>query len=83
MYMRVYTCVHPQVAGSPDLYPLLVELNPFPTLLACVGHENVDIAADTMELLREMTDAGDTHTHIYTLLAPDCTGTKLTSCQHS
>lgn len=48
----------PQVASSPELYPLLVELNPLPTLLACVGHENTDIAADTLELLRELTDAG-------------------------
>jgi hypothetical protein len=59
---RVCVCARAhQVAGSPDLYPLLVELNPFPTLLACVGHENVDIAADTLELLREMTDTGTTH----------------------
>jgi beta-catenin-like protein 1 len=47
-----------QVASSPELYPLLVELNPLPTLLACVMHENGDIAADTLELLRELTDAG-------------------------
>jgi len=46
------------VAGSPDLYPLLVELNPFPTLLACLSHENTDIAGDTVELLMELTDAG-------------------------
>jgi hypothetical protein len=49
---------HVQVAGSPDLYPVLVELSPFPTLLACLGHENTDIAADTLEVLRELTDAG-------------------------
>uniref|UniRef100_A0A7S3R3A3 Beta-catenin-like protein 1 N-terminal domain-containing protein n=1 Tax=Dunaliella tertiolecta TaxID=3047 RepID=A0A7S3R3A3_DUNTE len=46
-----------QVAGSPDLYPLLVELNPFPTLLSCLSHENTDIAGDTVELLMELTDA--------------------------
>lgn len=47
-----------QVAGSPELYPLLVELNPIPTLLACLSHENTDIAGDAVELLMELTDAG-------------------------
>ncbi|KAJ9505301.1 hypothetical protein QJQ45_028331 [Haematococcus lacustris] len=46
-----------QVAGSPELYPLLVELNPVPTLMACLGHENTDIAADALDVLRELTDA--------------------------
>ncbi len=29
-----------------------------PTLLACLSHENTDIAADTIELLSELTGAG-------------------------
>eukprot|EP00798_Chlamydomonas_sp_ICE-L_P016784 gene16784-23060_t len=46
-----------EVAGSPELYPVLVEMNVVPTLLACLSHENVDIAADAVELLMELTSA--------------------------
>ncbi|KAG1678261.1 hypothetical protein FOA52_013881 [Chlamydomonas sp. UWO 241] len=46
-----------QVAGSPELYPVLVDTGAVPTLLACLGHENADICADTLELFSELTDA--------------------------
>ena len=47
-----------QVAGSPELYPILVDMGCVPTLLACLSHENTDIAADTLELFMELSGAG-------------------------
>ena len=47
-----------QVAGSPELYPIMVEMGSVPTLLACLSHENTDIAADTIELFSELTGSG-------------------------
>ena len=49
-------CLQP-VATSPELYPDLVAAGCVPTLLALLHHENGDIAADTIELLSELTDA--------------------------
>ncbi|EFJ40460.1 hypothetical protein VOLCADRAFT_69464, partial [Volvox carteri f. nagariensis] len=46
-----------QVAGSPELYPVLVDGPCLPTLLALLSHENTDIVADVVELLAEMTGA--------------------------
>ncbi|GLI67804.1 hypothetical protein VaNZ11_012092 [Volvox africanus] len=46
-----------QVAGSPELYPVLLDGACLPTLLALLSHENTDIAADVVELLAEMTGA--------------------------
>ncbi|GFR50058.1 hypothetical protein Agub_g12199, partial [Astrephomene gubernaculifera] len=46
-----------QVAGSPELYPVLLEGGCLPTLLALLAHENTDIAADVVELLAELTGA--------------------------
>ncbi|KAG2427002.1 hypothetical protein HXX76_012786 [Chlamydomonas incerta] len=46
-----------QVAGSPELYPVLLDGPAIPTLLSLLSHENTDIAADTVELLAEMTGA--------------------------
>ena len=37
---------------------MLVESNVVPTLLACLSHENVDVAADAVELIMELTAAG-------------------------
>ena len=46
------------MAGSPELYPILVDMGCVPTLLACLSHENTDIAADTLELFMELSGAG-------------------------
>ncbi|GIL93422.1 hypothetical protein Vretimale_6066 [Volvox reticuliferus] len=46
-----------QVAGSPELYPVLLDGPCLSTLLALLSHENTDIAADVVELLAEMTGA--------------------------
>jgi hypothetical protein len=45
------------IAGSPELYPELVRLGGVPPILALLSHDNGDIAAAAVELLREMTDA--------------------------
>lgn len=45
-----------QVAGSPELYPILSESDGcIPTLLACLSHDNGDIAMDAVEVLAELT----------------------------
>lgn len=36
----------------------MVEMGSVPTLLACLSHENTDIAADTIELFSELTGSG-------------------------
>jgi hypothetical protein len=48
----------PQVAGSPELYPVLVDGPALPTLLGLLGHDNADLAAEVVDLLMELTDAG-------------------------
>uniref|UniRef100_A0A061R0X7 Beta-catenin-like protein 1 n=1 Tax=Tetraselmis sp. GSL018 TaxID=582737 RepID=A0A061R0X7_9CHLO len=45
------------IAGSPELYPELVNLSAVPTLLELLRHENTDIAADAIDLIRELTDS--------------------------
>lgn len=45
------------VAGSPELYPELIRLGAVPLLLALLQHENADIAADAIQLFKELTDA--------------------------
>jgi beta-catenin-like protein 1 len=45
------------VATAPELYPLLVDLGAVSTIISLLYHENGDIAADTIELLSELTDA--------------------------
>ena len=61
MYTWVSTCVRAcrlsVVAGSPELYPELVRLGGVPPILTLLGHDNGDIAAAAVELLREMTNA--------------------------
>ena len=45
------------VATSPELYPDLVTAGAVPTFISLLHHENGDIAAATIELLSELTDA--------------------------
>lgn len=47
-----------QVASSPELFPVLIDGPTLGTLLAVVGHENVDIAADALDLLSDLTAPG-------------------------
>lgn len=44
------------LAAAPELYPELVKLNVTPSLVAVLGHENEDVVADALEVLRELTD---------------------------
>ena len=45
------------VAGSPELYPELIRQGAVPLLLGLLQHENADIAADAIQLFKELTDA--------------------------
>ncbi len=45
------------IAGSPELYPEVVRLGAVPPVLALLSHDNSDIAASALELLRELTDS--------------------------
>jgi beta-catenin-like protein 1 len=45
-----------QLASAPELYVELVELNAVPSLVAVLGHENEDVVADALDVLRELTD---------------------------
>jgi beta-catenin-like protein 1 len=54
------------IAGSPELYPELVRLGAVPSILALLSHENGDIAASVLELLRELTDADATEDSVRT-----------------
>ena len=47
-----------KVAGSPELYPVLVDGPALPALLQLLGHDNADLAAEAVDALQEMTDAG-------------------------
>ena len=44
------------LAASPELYPLMVELNCVASVLGMVAHENTDISLAAVGLLQEMTD---------------------------
>lgn len=44
------------LAASPELYPLLVELNAVPSVLGMVAHENTDISLAAVGLVHELTD---------------------------
>ncbi|ERN09582.1 hypothetical protein AMTR_s00029p00164810 [Amborella trichopoda] len=44
------------LAGAPELYPDLVQLNTVPSILGLLGHENTDIAVDVVGLLQDLTD---------------------------
>ncbi|GLT28745.1 hypothetical protein SLA2020_036530 [Shorea laevis] len=44
------------LAGAPELYPDLVNLNTIPSILNLLSHENTDIAIDVVQLLQDLTD---------------------------
>ncbi|PIA64088.1 hypothetical protein AQUCO_00201404v1 [Aquilegia coerulea] len=44
------------LAGGPELYPELVNLNTIPSILGLLSHENSDIAMDVVGLLQDLTD---------------------------
>ncbi|GBF90342.1 hypothetical protein Rsub_02448 [Raphidocelis subcapitata] len=46
-----------QVAGSPELYPVLIDGPALPALLGLLSHDNADIVAEAVDLLQELTDA--------------------------
>ncbi len=69
------------IAGSPELYPELIRLGGLPHILALLSHDNSDIAASAIQLLRELTDADAIEdsvrtfgfaTPAHTVLAPPC-----------
>lgn len=41
---------------APELYPHLVKLGTVSSLLSLIGHENTDIAIDTIDLVNELID---------------------------
>ena len=45
------------LASAPELYEELVKLNAVPSMVAVLGHENEDVVADALEVLRELTDS--------------------------
>lgn len=44
------------LAGGPELYPDLVNLNTIPSILGLLSHDNTDIAIDVVQLLQDLTD---------------------------
>ncbi|KAG2713934.1 hypothetical protein I3843_03G007400 [Carya illinoinensis] len=44
------------LAGGPELYPDLVNLNAIPSILNLLAHDNTDIAIDVVQLLQDLTD---------------------------
>ena len=44
------------LATTPELYPEFVKLNAVPSIVAVLGHDNEDVVADALELVRELTD---------------------------
>ncbi|XP_052197112.1 uncharacterized protein LOC127804306 isoform X3 [Diospyros lotus] len=44
------------LAGGPELYPDLVNLNTIPSILGLLTHDNTDIAIDVVSLLQDLTD---------------------------
>ncbi|KAJ9564729.1 hypothetical protein OSB04_000695 [Centaurea solstitialis] len=44
------------LAGAPELYPDLVNLNSIPAILDLLTHDNTDIAIDVVGLLQDLTD---------------------------
>lgn len=57
------------LAGGPELYPDLVNLNAIPSILNLLAHDNTDIAIDVVQLLQDLTDPDnddddeDSHEH--------------------
>lgn len=46
-----------QLASAPEMYAELVRLNAMESVVAVLGHENEDVVADALEVVRELTDA--------------------------
>ncbi|KAL6959708.1 hypothetical protein U1Q18_039861 [Sarracenia purpurea var. burkii] len=44
------------LAGGPELYPELVNLNTIPSILGLLTHDNTDIGIDVVGLLQDLTD---------------------------
>ncbi|KAK7290290.1 hypothetical protein RIF29_04601 [Crotalaria pallida] len=44
------------LAGTPELYPDLVNLNVVPSVVDLLNHDNSDIAIDVVQLLQDLTD---------------------------
>ena len=44
------------LAGGPELYPELVNLNTIPSILGLLSHDNTDIAIDAVSLLHDLTE---------------------------
>ncbi|KAL0016201.1 hypothetical protein SO802_003270 [Lithocarpus litseifolius] len=44
------------LAGAPELYTDLVNLNAIPSILNLLAHDNTDIAVDVVQLLQDLTD---------------------------
>ena len=45
------------LAARPELFPVFMDLDAVPTLLGLVGHANASLAADVVDVVRELTDA--------------------------
>ena len=60
------------IAGSPELYPELIRLGGLPHILALLSHDNSDIAASAIQLLRELTDADAIEDSVRIRLASCC-----------
>ncbi|KAE8022175.1 hypothetical protein FH972_008000 [Carpinus fangiana] len=61
------------LAGGPELYPDLVNLNAIPSILNLLAHDNTDIAIDVVQLLQDLTDPDndeeeDSHEHARVLV---------------
>lgn len=46
-----------QLASAPEMYVELVRLNAMESVVGVLGHENEDVVADALEVVRELTDA--------------------------
>ena len=46
-----------RLGGHPELFPEFVALGAVPTLVGLVGHDNASLAADVVDVVRELTDA--------------------------
>ncbi|AES70856.1 hypothetical protein MtrunA17_Chr3g0109531 [Medicago truncatula] len=44
------------LAGAPELYPDLVNLNVVPSIVDLLNHDNTDIAIDVVTLIQDLTD---------------------------
>ncbi|KAK2386455.1 beta-catenin protein [Trifolium repens] len=44
------------LAGAPELYPDLVNLNVVPSIVDLLNHDNTDIAIDVVQLIQDLTD---------------------------